>query len=473
MKHLGITEPDSDPKLQRLLSESRARQRRGLLKSERGVELVAAALFLVVATLFALLTKSDRSLDPGLAIALVAAYAIAGRVEFHTGAGWTVPTELVFVPMLFLLPTETVPFFVAAGSIVAKLPKYLTGAVSAKRAIVEVGDAWYAVGPAAVLVLAGATSPEWHDWPIYVLALASQFVFDSAAAFAREVRGIGVSPRTLLSELRAIFVVDMLLAPIGLLAAFASADAQWAFLLVLPLIGLIRIFAREREARIENALTLSRAYRGTAHLLGDLLSASHEYTGSHSRSVVVLAHQVGERMGLDEQLLRDIEFGALLHDVGKITVPNEIINKPGKLTDDEWGVMKKHTLEGEGMLERIGGVLAEVGAVVRSHHERYDGSGYPDRLAGEQIPVASRVITACDSFNAMTTDRPYKRAMSIGEAIVELHANSGTQFDPEVVDALVAVVEGWIEREETRAVEPPARPHPVRHPAPEPRSIAS
>ena len=194
-------------------------------------------------------------------------------------------------------------------------------------------------------------------------------------------------------------------------------------MLALPVIGLFAIFAREREARIEHALTLSHAYRGTAHLLGEILSTNDAYTGAHSRSVVVLSRSVGVQMGLDDATLRDVEFGALLHDVGKVNVPNEIINKPGALNDEEWEVMRAHTAEGERMLERIGGMLGEVGTVVRSHHEHFDGSGYPDGLAGEGIPIASRVIACCDAFNAMTTDRPYRLAMSTDEAIAERTAS--------------------------------------------------
>ena len=307
----------------------------------------------------------------------------------------------------------------------------------------EVANACYAVGPALVLSIAGSGPPSLADWPIYLVALASQFGFDFAHAtiYGRLVAGLRL--RGILREVRSAYLVDALLSPVGLLVAFSSRSWSWSFLLALPLLGLIRAFAREREARIENAQVLSIAYRGTAHLMAELLTTSHEYTGSHSRSVVVLAHQVGEGLGLDERVLRDLEFGALLHDIGKLAVPNEIINKPGKLSDEEWAVMRAHTVEGEDMLGRIGGVLAEVGHVVRSHHEHFDGSGYPDGLRGEEIPIAARVIAACDAFNAMTTDRSYRRAMSVEEAVEELRATSGSQFDPRVVDRLIAIVESW------------------------------
>jgi HD-GYP domain-containing protein (c-di-GMP phosphodiesterase class II) len=152
---------------------------------------------------------------------------------------------------------------------------------------------------------------------------------------------------------------------------------------------------------------------------------------------------VGEVMGVSETVLREIEFGALLHDVGKMSVPNEIINKPGALTDEEWMVMRLHAAEGERMLTQIGGVLAEVGTVIRSHHEHFDGTGYPDGLSGDDIPLAARVISCCDAFNAMTTDRSYRRSLGVPKAIQELRANAGTQFDPDVVEALVKIAAGW------------------------------
>ncbi|MGZ4276827.1 MAG: HD-GYP domain-containing protein [Solirubrobacteraceae bacterium] len=122
-------------------------------------------------------------------------------------------------------------------------------------------------------------------------------------------------------------------------------------------------------------------------------------------------------------------------------MPDAIINKPGRLTDEEFEVIKRHPADGQEMLERIGGVLAEVGVLVRHHHERWDGRGYPDAIAGEAIPLASRIICACDAFSAMTTDRSYRAAMPAGEALAELERCAGSQFDPAVVRAILGVVE--------------------------------
>ena len=203
---------------------------------------------------------------------------------------------------------------------------------------------------------------------------------------------------------------------------------------------LFSTFARERQRRIDNALELSSAYRGTAMLLGDVIEADDEYTGSHSRDVVDLVVSVADRLGLGAGERRQAEFAALLHDVGKVKIPAEIIHKPGALDDDEWQLMKTHTVLGEQMLRQIGGLLGEVGGIVRSCHERWDGTGYPDSLAGGEIPLAARIVCACDAWSAMTTDRSYRAARSDAEAAAELRACAGTHFDPDVVGALLHVV---------------------------------
>jgi HD-GYP domain-containing protein (c-di-GMP phosphodiesterase class II) len=126
--------------------------------------------------------------------------------------------------------------------------------------------------------------------------------------------------------------------------------------------------------------------------------------------------------------------------VGKIRIPAEIINKPGPLDAEERRVIETHTLEGERLLARVGGLLDEVGRIVRSCHERWDGGGYPDGLAGEAIPRVARIVMCCDAFNAMTTDRSYRKALPLEDALAELRRHAGTQFDPAVVDALLRTV---------------------------------
>ena len=172
-----------------------------------------------------------------------------------------------------------------------------------------------------------------------------------------------------------------------------------------------------------------------------MLESDDPYTGGeHSKGVVALALAVGAELEMDAREQRALEFGSLLHDIGKLRTPNEIINKPGKLTEAEWEIVRRHPADGQAMLDRVGGVLAEVGVVVRAHHERWDGGGYPDGLAGQGIPLAARIICACDAYSAMTTTRSYREAMPVEDALAELRRCAGSQFDPAVVDAIVAVV---------------------------------
>jgi HD-GYP domain-containing protein (c-di-GMP phosphodiesterase class II) len=144
-------------------------------------------------------------------------------------------------------------------------------------------------------------------------------------------------------------------------------------------------------------------------------------------------------LGLGRRDRHQAELTALLHDVGKIKIPGEIIHKAGPLTPDERAVMELHTIEGQLLLEQVGGLLGEIGANVRACHERWDGSGYPDGLSGSDIPLVARIVCCCDAFSAMTTDRPYRAALSHDEAVAELHAMAGTHFDPMVAEALARV----------------------------------
>jgi HD-GYP domain-containing protein (c-di-GMP phosphodiesterase class II) len=296
-------------------------------------------------------------------------------------------------------------------------------------------------GPVIVLAAFGETTPKLSDWPIYVLALLCQFAFDFVFSTSRPWYAFGTPPTSQLGQMISAWTVDAALAPVGLYVAIIGVTHQYAYLACVPLILLIAVFGQERKIRIDNALELGHAYRGTALLLGDMIEADDHGTGAHSRDVVSLVIGVADRMGLKGRERRNAEFGALLHDVGKVRVPKEIINKPGPLTDLEWLVVKQHTVWGEEMLKAVGGILGEVGSIVRSCHERYDGTGYPDGLHGEEIPLIARIVFACDTFSAMTTDRSYRKARPTAEAIAELRRSAGTQLDPQVVETLIAIIE--------------------------------
>lgn len=429
------------PELERLFAAGRARARERADGRELAVEAAVAVSFVLTALVMAILIPSPRGLEAEPLFFLVAAYVIACRAQFEIADGYTVPTELILVPMLFLLPTPLVPLVVSISWVLGRLLDYASGNTSVHRAFHVFGDCWHAVGPALVLIVAGAQVFSWGNWPIYVIALLAQFGFDYAATALRARMIDGTSPLESLRLVAPVYAFDGALAPVGLLATVAALSigpvVTW---LVIPLAAVLAVLSRERQARIDQALELSEAYQGTALLLGDVVEADDAYTGSHSRGVVELSLGVADKLGLDLRQRRNVEFAALLHDVGKIAVPKEIINKNGPLDDDEWKIMHRHTIEGEEMLNRVGGVLSEVGRIVRSSHEHYDGSGYPDGLAGEEIPIEARVVTCCDAFSAMTTTRSYRSAMPLADALAELRACAGTQFDPDVAAALEELV---------------------------------
>jgi HD-GYP domain-containing protein (c-di-GMP phosphodiesterase class II) len=429
-----------EPDAQTLIEERRARRLTKLAIRERRSLIASAGGFLAVAVSLAVLMPSARATEPAAILLLLVAYAFAFRLDFEVATGSAVPTQLVLVPMLFVLPTGYVPLAVAAGVVLGSLVEHVRGSLHLERVFLRLVNCWHAVGPALVLGLAGEGEPSLSAWPIYVLALATQFALDFGSSSLQEWAAVGVPPRMQLRAMAWVYAIDGGLAPVGLAVAFASVDSPYGVVLALPLVGLLGVFAQERKVRIDHELELRDAYRGTAFLLGDVVEADDEYTGSHSREVVRLSLAVADQLGLGQRERRDAEFAALLHDVGKVRVPNEIINKPGPLTQEEWAIVERHTIEGERLLHRVGGLLGEIGRIVRSCHERWDGSGYPDGLAGEEIPRVARIVACCDAFNAMTSDRCYRKALPIEQALAELQAGSGTQFDPRVVAALMAAV---------------------------------
>jgi putative nucleotidyltransferase with HDIG domain len=422
------------------LRVSFAREISGFGRSEARAELVTGGAFLVAALALALAAPAGHSFSPGVAAVYVLTLAVAGRVRFHVGAGFTVPTQIVFVPILCTVPVPYVPLLVTLALAIGMTPDAVRGRVPPLRVLVTFGNSWFALGAALVFTAADVHGP---SAPIVVLvaALAAQLACDFIGNAVRERLRAGISLRELAHEMVSVYLIDAALFPVGLALAFAGEQRPWSILLILPLFALLSVFSRERRARLEQLIELNDAYRGTALVLGDVVESDDAYTGEHCKGVVQLALDVAAEMGVDADRRRRTEFGALLHDVGKLAVPKEIINKPGGLDEREWQVIKMHTIEGQRLLDRVGGIMRDVGAIVRSSHERWDGTGYPDGLQGEAIPLEARIVSACDAFNAMTTTRPYREAMPLNEALGELERNAGSQFDPAVVRALLRVID--------------------------------
>ena len=543
--------------------------------------------FVAVAVVIATMLPAHRAASLLLVGLLVGAYALLSRVELEVGPGSAVPTQLVFVPMLFALPLPLVPLCVAAGYVLGAIPEYLAGRVHPARFLVLLANSWFAVGPTVILALFASGTPAWRDAPLYMAALTAQFGLDFVSSTARERIAFGHPLRALLPSFAWVWAVDSFLAPVGLAAALTGMGAV---LVAFPLAGLLALLARDRRVRIDRVVAFDQAYRGALHeahrddltglanrrkLLSDLERACAQVEGGidhlliiydlngfkyyndtfghpagdalltrlgrkladaanpfgssyrlggdefcvlaavparsvetlldattdalsedgdgfsvstcfgavflpseaadpssalrmadrrlyvqkqatrlgrgqphevllealferdpelrgHVEGVAHLSAAVARRLGLGAEDLEELIIAAKLHDVGKIAIPDAVLHKRGPLDDGEWTLIRQHTVIGQRILGAIP-ALHGVGAIVRATHERWDGKGYVDGLAGDAIPLAARIIAVCDTFAAMTSDRPYRRAVPLEEAFAELRRCAGTQFDSEVV----------------------------------------
>jgi putative nucleotidyltransferase with HDIG domain len=247
------------------------------------------------------------------------------------------------------------------------------------------------------------------------------------------------------------FVLDEMHMDSLLMLALPSGGQVWGLIEVYDLgsrrfdedeVALANFFARQAGgllAQIEHTESVQRLYRETLASLANALEEKDAYTHDHTQEVVALALDVGRALRLGPEELDLLELGALFHDIGKIRIPESILNKPGPLDDAEWGIMRSHTVAGEAILAPITS-LREVLPIVRSSHERWDGRGYPDGIGGHDIPVGARIVSVCDAFRAMTERRPYRNPLNEREAVRELRRNAGTQFDPQCVGALLQVL---------------------------------
>ena len=575
---------------ERLLEDSWETRRRRAGRRELKVEAVAGICFLAAA--FGLLAAGGvAGLDAGTAVLLVGLYAAVSRVEFPIGAGYVVPSYLVLVPMLILLPPAAVPLLVAAGLFLGAFGQWLCGKARPERMLFSIPDAWHAMGPAAVLTLTGPVGDSTAPI-IFAIAFGAACLVDLASATMREAAILGVAPKVQIRVLAQVWIVDACLAPVGYLAAKAASEQLSDVLLVMPLGALLLFMARDRNARIAQAqyrleqaftdpltslgnrrlldgdlrdrmnaasaksplvlmafdLNGFKNYNDTfGHAAGDALLARlggklteavgpfgsayrlggdefcvllnvvpdnleaplrsaatalseegdqfqvdasygvvllpHEANSpdaalqladrrmyqckqsrggatrdqardvlmrsiearepslrDHSGDVATLVSRIARRLGLDAEQTDEAVRAAELHDVGKVGIPDAILNKPAALDEGEWEFMRQHTILGERILNAAP-ALRPVGWLVRSTHERWDGGGYPDGLAGEQIPLGARIVSVCDAYESMVSDRAYRKALGHDYACAELKRESGRQFDPSVVVAFLMEIE--------------------------------
>ncbi len=207
---------------------------------------------------------------------------------------------------------------------------------------------------------------------------------------------------------------------------------------------LLSALAHQVAVAIENAnlySELKEAFYDTAAALADTVEKRDPYTGGHTQRVTHYAVSIGKRLRLDDEALESLRLAAALHDIGKIGVPDAVLLKPDRLDEDEYAVMREHPVCAVEILSHVH-QLASVMPGVLAHHERFDGTGYPNGAAGSDIPLQARIIAVADAFDAMTTDRPYRPALSVETSSDELRAGAGTQFDPDVVEAFLSSIAG-------------------------------
>ena len=726
---------------ERLLEHSWEARDRRASQRELIVEATSATLFVAGAAALMVISGQSATVRPGIAALLIAVYALVARIEFAVGAGSVVPTQVVLVPMIVMLPPAAVPPAVALGLVGSSIIDWALGRATARRILTSVPDAWHAMGPALLLYLIGSPKLDVTDIPLLAAALGAACLFDLASTVARVwLTGLVLDLPAQIRVMGLVWTVDATLAPLGFLAAITMRHSDAAILSVLPIVFLLWLLARDRNQRIaqahrrlklvqqerarlqsavrrlgdafaakldldglleillhgslealdaaagridigsgpaarsltagsaESLVRLSRYWLGAAapegpvqvtsdgawtlslwmtigatpdagaslhflregrafaedeikviaeliakaelsaadilahhtireqaltdaltglgnrrklsadladtlagaaagepsalllfdldgfknyndtfgHLAGDALLArlgarleaavrahgaayrlggdefcahlhldgtdSHELisraatslneSGSefsiraslgvvllpheadspdhalqiadermyadkrsrpdgarnqarevllrtmhakqpdldqHSSNVAALATRVARQLGLSGETLDEIGRAAELHDVGKVGIPDAILNKPAALSAEEWTFMHQHTILGERILHGAP-ALRPVAQLVRASHERWDGTGYPDRLRGEEIPLGARIVSVCDAYEAMTTDRAYRQAISSDDACRELADGAGTQFDPAVVTAFVTII---------------------------------
>lgn len=232
-----------------------------------------------------------------------------------------------------------------------------------------------------------------------------------------------------------VLVQLLTLAPLGSLIAIAYSQTPYGLGVILLLLPLGAVYYSLRSYQ-----QLRDQTRYTIEALAEAVDKRDPYTFQHSQRVAEYVKKIAERLNLSPGEIESIIWAASIHDLGKIDIPEGVLSKPTPLEDDEWGIVRKHSAVGADIVDRISFHPTARG-IIRHHHERFDGSGYPNGIAGDMIPLGARILAVADAFEAMTSDRPYRPALSYQAAVAELKAGRGTQFDPMIVDTFLTILE--------------------------------
>ncbi len=476
----GAAARQAEPRHGALPEASGAPLAEGTTGAKLALWFLVAAVFLSGVCLVAYGALVPHEADWRALVILASLAALAERFDLSLYGDSRV--SLAFVPIFAALLLSG-----ATGLAIVVPPAVIASAVGSQRPLYKTAfnfGALMIAGEASSLVFHSfGTASDPERWPAVLgpalLAAAVNFATNSglvASAITINTRG---ALRSIWDEhFRWLLPHYLVLGVLGL--AIASAYATMGFwgiavFLAPPLMmrfslkqyldrttkGVLEL--RQAHDELQGAhsqvtaamASLGRAYDGTLHSLVAALDARDSEVRGHSERVAELTMAVAQEMGIvpDTEEWRHLHWGALLHDVGKIAVPDEVLRKPSSLSPEEWEAMRSHAIAGYEILQSVE-FLAPAAQIVRAHHERYDGAGYPRGLAGEQIPLGARVFAVADAFDAMTSDRPYRNALPPEEALAEILSNSGTQFDPAVMQAFLSVYQ----KRFVKANRPSARP---------------
>jgi len=356
-----------------------------------------------------------------------------------------------------LAPPPLAALAAGLGALAGELSRRPTSGVYLSDIATESGRRVLLVLTAAVVAHAGSDA---LPPPIALIGAALVLALLDAVSLPLVVAPMGDKRplRVLIDSARAVSPAEGVQYAVGLLGALAALHYLWAvLLLVVPGALVYMAFKVMKEMQ-----------EGTRQLLenmADAVDLRDPYTGGHSRRVTEYSMVILKALGFNGPEVDLIRVAARVHDIGKIGIPDAILHKPGPLTDDERAVMEQHPVHGETLLKRHGDFARGV-QIVRHHHESWDGTGYPDRLKGTDIPFGARVIAVADSFDAMTSDRPYRRGMPMRKAAGILRAGRGQQWDAALVDAFLRGIAAQLEQFEQAAL-PPVRLAPAIAPEPE------